>query len=198
MPCWRESWLDCLHSSITSGLQKKKQLGQIVALQKLCQQQSEKIKELESSSGDVNMMREEVDRLQAIIQQTNKKSAEIPPPESAEISPPESAEIPCQRVVTNKKVYICKCGYDAGHRKNRLTKHQQQHCKTMPRTASSDYLCPVCGITKTYDGIKSHLLQFANVNRKNQTRKDSPHAGKDAAFHSAQLNLFKLNFGPKK
>lgn len=96
------------------------------------------------------------------------------------------------------KTYVCECGYDAGNRKNRLTNHQKQFCKLLPRTVKLDFSCPICGIPKTYDGMKSHLLQFANPKRKNQTREGSAHAGKDAAYHSQELEKFKAKYGPKK
>lgn len=66
--------------------------------------------------------------------------------------------------------YICKCGYDAGNRKNRLTTHQNQFCKEHKRSVPCNQRCPICGIENTYFAIKSHLAQIAREGRKNNTR----------------------------
>lgn len=97
-----------------------------------------------------------------------------------------------------KKVWICECGYDAKGRKNRLTNHQKQFCRLIPRSVKTDFFCPVCKIQKLYDAIKSHLLQFTNPNRKNETRKTSPHASIPPQYHVDILKQFKAKFGPKK
>lgn len=114
------------------------------------------------------------------------------------ISPPNPQPNAKEKAKKQPKSYVCECGYNAGDRKNRLTNHQNEHCKLYPRTVKSDYLCPICGINKTYNAMKSHLLQFANVNRKNKTREVSGHAGKDAAYHLRELEKFKAKYGPKK
>ena len=100
-----------------------------------------------------------------------------------------------QQASVNK--YFCICGYDANGRKNRLTTHQAQFCKMITPTASANFVFPICGITKTYEAIKSHLRQFTK-DRKNKTRTKSQHAAFDTKYHAAALEKFKTEFGPQK
>lgn len=109
------------------------------------------------------------------------------------------ASVPPTTLARPKKLYVCKCGYDAKNKKNRSTNHQRQFCKLIPRTVKAEYLCPICGgDDKTYDQVKSHLLQFINPKRKNQTRPNSLHADTSVDEHKRALAWFKNKYGPKK
>lgn len=92
--------------------------------------------------------------------------------------------------------YKCDCGYNAGHRKNRLTNHQKKHCSKRQKSVRTDIPCPICNKEYTYDGLKSHLLPFTKT-RKSQTY-NAAHESRNADEHKLVLQNVKATYGPKK
>lgn len=66
--------------------------------------------------------------------------------------------------------HFCECGYTTSskNRRDHLMKHQQMFCSLRKPSVQSDLPCEICGKLYTYEGLKSHIRQFINPNRKNQ------------------------------
>lgn len=151
----------------------------------------------EKTEVETEVKTDQLEQLIAELDFQPDQNADVPAiPQTQMESPAISDNVNEQMMPTTKhsakakKEYVCSCGYKAGNRKNRLTVHQQQHCRLVKKTAPI-YKCEICDIEMPYEGIKSHLRQYAKPARQFNVGNEK-HAKFDANYHLKCIEDLKL------